>query len=416
MGLLGNVAINVLKHSAYGTTLCLVIAAASADEANPSVSFKGFGTLGTFIADQPGFRRDLSQNTNVHRNFLGIGVDSRLGLQLDLDFHNPLHATVQWVARDHAGDFFEQNLERAFLKWSPRSDLDFRFGRIGTPGFLLADYRNVGYAFPWMRPPQEFYSLVVPNHLDGGSITWKRPVGDGHLSFVNLVGRSLTQVPLSADLDLLMSGTSLIYENNDWRIRLDYVRVEYLTESQNTRLLAALHDPGVNGVWSSAANLARNLSTKHKALHYGSLGVAYDNGIWLAQGEAAYIDTSATQQTANALLPNLFNGYLSLGRRIGRFTPYVLFSMTQDIGGTQTIPAPATFQNGLDALFGTVSVVTYQSNQKSLSLGMRWDFYENTALKIDWNHAWFGHRASTSGTPSLQEEANALSLGIDFVF
>jgi hypothetical protein len=94
---------------------------------------------------------------------------------------------VQWVARNHAGAFFEQNLEWAYLRWRPWNDLDLRVGRLGLDVFLLSDYRNVGYAYPWMRPPQEFYAPLFPYHLDGADIAQRFHLGEGFLTLKSSV-------------------------------------------------------------------------------------------------------------------------------------------------------------------------------------------------------------------------------------
>jgi hypothetical protein len=94
---------------------------AIAENSQSSWSFKGFGTLaatGT-DTDKIGFYRDKSQTQDAR----GLTNDSRLGLQVDWKASDSLQATVQWAARDHAGDFIEQNLDWAFLRWRLTDDL-----------------------------------------------------------------------------------------------------------------------------------------------------------------------------------------------------------------------------------------------------------------------------------------------------
>ena len=47
------------------------------------------------------------------------------------------------------------------------NQLDFRVGRINFDAFLMSDHRHVGYAYPWVRPPSEFYAWIPIFSMDG---------------------------------------------------------------------------------------------------------------------------------------------------------------------------------------------------------------------------------------------------------
>jgi hypothetical protein len=59
-------------------------------------------------------------------------------------------------------------------------------------------------------------------------------------------------------------------------------------------------------------------------------------------------------------------------------------------------------------------------DQKSLSLGARWDVYENIALKAQWSHYWLGNDGTQfwvePQSGPLPANVNVFSLGVDFVF
>ena len=175
------------RAAAFGWILALAAAPAPALD----WSFKAFGTLAAIGTDNDniGFRRDYTQDYGANSHW-GLGTDSRLGLQLDADFSREFHAAVQWVARNHAGNFIEQNLEWAFLRWRPRDDLDLRLGRLGFDAFLLSDYRNVGYAYPWMRPPSDFYGPLFTYHFDGADLARRFSLGEGYLTLKAYAGHS----------------------------------------------------------------------------------------------------------------------------------------------------------------------------------------------------------------------------------
>jgi hypothetical protein len=406
------------------TTLmgCLLLAVAQLAQAEPPrLSLKGFGTAVAVGSntDRIGFRRDLSQEVGARRHG-GFDPDSRFGLQLDLDFGDAWHAGIQWVARSHPGDFVEQNLDWAYLRWRPRPDLDVRLGRLGFDVFWLSDYRNVGYAYPWIRPPHEFYGGIPAYHFDGADIAKKFGVGDGFLTVKVFGGRAFYQVPaaLSQTFDSvsLLAGGSIVYEQGDWRARLGYVHTEAQSDPPLQGLVAALHDPRVRLLWPGGVAVADRFRVRGTVVQYSSLGLGYDDGSWLAQLEAAYIDSNLP------FYPSGANGYLSLGRRVGPVTLYTLLGIAETFKdpvpvSQPLLPVPALvgFRDTVDAILNGNGI-----DQKSISLGVRWDLHENIALKAQWSHYWLGQ----NGTQLWQEpflgstprEVDLWSVGVDFLF
>ncbi len=210
--------LNRFKHFVNFGVLALMLSISSTARANdnyPNWSIKGFGTLGFAYSDNDklGFYRDRTQTQEVKKS-LEIATDSRLGLQLDVDINDFWHITTQFIVRDHAGDFFEQNLDWAFLKWNPGNDYEIRAGRLGADAFLLSDYRNVGYAYPWMRPPHEFYANIPLTHYDGINIKKTLFLENGDLAFKLYGGYTSTKLSETYnnfDLDASFVGANILY-------------------------------------------------------------------------------------------------------------------------------------------------------------------------------------------------------------
>ena len=225
--------------TAYTLTLALALSFASLPTSGTDWSFNGFGTLGAIgtDADNIGFRRDYSQSAAATSAWRA-DVDSRLGLQLDAHFNNEFYAAVQWTARNQAGNFFEQNLDWAYLRWKPSNGLDLRLGRLVFDAFLMSDYRNVGYAYLWMRPPVEFYSYLIPYHLDGMDVVKKFNVADGYLSLKGYAGYNLTDVQQAYGSPIIgtewfLFGGNLVYETGNWLARLSYAQGRPLNRDLN---------------------------------------------------------------------------------------------------------------------------------------------------------------------------------------
>ncbi len=392
-----------------------------AEDSQSSWSLKGFGTLAATGTDssQIGFYRDKSQTQDV-TNSWGITTDSRLGVQISWEASDELQATVQWVAKDHAGNFAEQNLDWAFLRWRLQNDIDVRLGRLGSDMFLLSDYRNVGYAYPWMRPPHEFYSSIPFYHFDGADITKKFSIYDGYLSVKIFGGYAFNQLPNQSlgtyNQKSPIVGTSLRYENGNWQARLGYGHASITSELPIQDILTTIKSPSLARVWSDLRQLEPKLTIKGKAFHYSGVGVAYDDSVWLTQLEASYI-------ASNTLwAPSQTHAYFSLGRRFSTMTLYSLLGVGKTFQHDVNVPAPListpvlnSYQQQLTQLLNNNGV-----NEQSVSLGTRWDFHENMALKTQWSHYWLGNNGpqqwqqpTGNVTP---DRVNVMSVGIDFIF
>ena len=390
-----------------------------ADDSYPNWSLKGFGTLAFTGTDSKnlGFYRDTSQTQDVTQAW-GISTDSSLGIQIDASISPTLHATAQWIARDHSGNFFEQNLEWAFLRWLIDDDLTLRIGRLGVDVFLLSDYRNVGYAYPWMRPPHEFYAYLGVYHFDGMDVTKKWNVGDGTLSLKSFAGYSHNQyqdkvTAHTIDFDFAIAGANVLYETGDWRFRASYGIAHNLSEPTK-QLLNAMNDPLVKAFYPQISQLTSKVGFQNTDNHFYSLGVAYDDGVWLAQTEASYIIFAHDADIAS--------GYLSVGRHFDKFTFYSLLGITKNFYKNVNVPQPAFPVPALLQLQQTVDSAINQigMDEKSVSLGVRWDFYSNMAFKTQWSHYWLGDNGKylwmkpASGASS--DSVNVWSVGIDFTF
>ena len=61
---------------------------------------------------------------------------------------------------------------------SASEQISVRAGKIKFPTFLISDYYEVGYAYPWIRPPQEVYSSNPITTLNGVDVLARFRLGD----------------------------------------------------------------------------------------------------------------------------------------------------------------------------------------------------------------------------------------------
>jgi hypothetical protein len=146
------------------------------------------------------------------------------------------------------------------------------------------------------------------------------------------------------------------------------------------------------------------------------VGLAYDDGRWLAQLEASY--------TASGLdvLPSAAAGYFSFGRRFGAVTAYSLYGVGESMKHRVRLPALALKSPTITPLWDAVDAAFNQNGlgEQSLSLGLRWDVYQNIALKAQWTHFWLERNGvvlwDELGTGPSPGQVNLWSMGVDFIF
>jgi hypothetical protein len=412
--------VNVVCFAAVVSLAMFGLQGAMAAGTDTRVSLKGFGSFGATRTDTNNiaFRRDITQSEGATKSWR-IDTDSRLGLQVDFDATDTVHLGVQWVARSHAGNFAEQNLDWAYLRWRPRPDIDVRIGRLGFDTFALSDFRNVGYTYPWIRPPHEFYAPLAPYHFDGADIKGRFSWANGVLTLKANAGHSFLQVPDEdsnvTDASLVVAGSTLTYERDPWQARLGYQYSITVSDQTDEELRTSLDSPMVNAVWPGARSLIDDVSTD-AVTHYSSAGLAYDDGVNTAQLEVAYTHTDTN------FFPSFVSGYFNFGRRFDRLTLYALVGVAETLSyrvdvpqAVAPIPEIVALRDGLDTALNNNGI-----DQKSFSLGTRWDARENVALKFQWGHYWFGDDGTKLWTErqldAIPDEVNVWSVGVDFVF
>jgi hypothetical protein len=158
------------------------------------------------------------------------------------------------------------------------------------------------------------------------------------------------------------------------------------------------------------------MATKNKAVYFNSIGLTYDDGLWLAQMEASYIHSELS------VYPSVASGYFSAGRRFGKVTLYSLLGISESLNDRVNVsnplfPDPAVIQlrNAADQALNYNGV-----DEKSVSIGLRWDVHEHIALKTQLSHYWLGNNGAAlwlkPASGPTPDTVNVWSVGMDFVF
>ena len=409
-----------------GCFLAFCCLQASADDTITN-RFSGFATLGLVSNDNSDliFRRDVLQKDGSHNGNLDWRTDSALGLQWQTQWSYQFETTAQLVIKDRLANNFEKSLEWAFARYRPFDSVDLRVGRMGSDIFMVSDYRQVGYAIPWVRPPQDTYGLLSFNHFDGVDALKRFDLADSTLSAKAFYGRLGQRYPLeaggSASYKLVFEGggASLNWEYNEWKARYSYASVSVLNNNA-LALVDALRTAAA--LWPDADTLADRFTTRSKRFTYQQVGLLYDNNTWWAQAELSHLDSDA------GIISSTRHFYLSIGRRINEFTFYGTTGYVKTLRPPVALSAPDYYPEPINQQLAQLADATAlafngsRSHQNSINLGVRWDFTSKMDLKFQIGqfkvdkYGWDLWLKTNPASPPKDETAHVVSLSLDMLF
>jgi hypothetical protein len=401
----------VLKISRLAPlALAITALGAHADGGNdPSFSFSGFATLGVVSTDtNDGTYVIPNQLHGATKSKASGEVDSKIGVQGTAKLNSMFSGTVQLLSRQDGDGSYKPNVEWAFVKAQLLPSLSVRVGRMGAPLFAVSDFRNVGYANLWLRPPQDVYGQVPISNFDGADVIYQMPVGSTTLTAQVFGGQSKTVVQ-HTDVKLKSEvGFNLTAEfDNGITLRLGHVQGKLTVDNATLA--------GLVGILRSTpfASVGDDLDPTAKKSSFDGVGISYDQGNFV--GSAEY-----TWRRTDSYVPDTTGWFATLGYRVGKFTPYVTVSQIKEDSTNVNNNIPTNVNAQLTTLKLTVDglVAGQYRDQKTIGVGARWDFYRNMALKAQYENVkpngpgFFIDTNSNFGHSNV----NVYSLAVDMVF
>lgn len=324
--------------------------------------------------------QSISSLTGLRDSWTG-SFDSRAGVQVSAQINPSLSAVTQFVsARDEMGTF-RPRTEWAYLSYNVSPNVTVRAGRVGLPAFLTSDYLRVGYSQPWIRPPIEVYSLMPVTHVDGMDALFRFNLGEGSITVQPAIGKSEFMLARSSP-----KGAAAKEPVNS--VKALGITSEYGAYTfRYAKAIAESTIPIFGGIETTD--------------NFNNVGMIYDKDNWLVQSEYVW------RKSNNARILGYLDsrmGYMTLGYRIGKVMPHVTFARFVDLSTRHGI-----------------------TDQNSQSIGVRWDFYKNMALKVQADRFTRPDRgtglfnitatnAATTGFRNGDQTVKVISAGIDFVF
>nr|WP_136251124.1 porin [Ningiella ruwaisensis] len=422
-----------LINSTRLSLFILIVCSATVVSASDDLEFKfsGFANIGVTYAEGEtyGFRTQL---LNAGRDGFSLAPDTLLGLQLNTSLSTNFDAVVQFVIQDRSNNNFSNYLELAFLRYQLSRNVDIRAGRFSTNSYLYTDFRYVSQATYWVRPPLEMYSTVGSlGNMDGAQLSYTYPLDFGAAKISAAYGLSelnndSDDGPFRAKYEDLYV-LNLELQSNDWRIQGAYINARLndirFAGSDEVRLAPFTAPEIVRPVF---VQVARAIIPEGERVSYYSISGKYYLDELEFTAEYGDYDSDWALSSASQF------GYISAAYNLGMFTPFVTLAAHNrdsdpEIVNTQSLIASLPRDLGA---FVALSIEPANEaskdasiDQRSLSVGFRWDFNADWAFKAQIDHFKIGENGSGLfsiekglGAPDEKTSFNVASFGITTTF
>lgn len=306
---------------------------------------------------------------------LTFSPDSLIGIKGEYRYNDKLSFVAQ-------GIFTKSNLRKTGLDWlyvsyQPSNDWQFDFGRYRTPFYEYSEVINVGFAYPWVLPPQTTYVNALFASIDGARATYLFSVDQLNFSVSAFGGdfnSHIFNVDNSATVKTdLLTGINLRMNTDNFKARIGYVTGNF--------------DMGVDGVIEirKALKLFNYQATADDLQFNGKIDVyqisaSYETLKYFALTEATLIKGSSK------LIANIESYNLTLGLFNKNLTYYTSASKLRTTNSPIINQVPLGFSPELNLLNNAVDQLINSRLQEDVdivSVGLRWDINSTIAFKAE---------------------------------
>jgi hypothetical protein len=311
-----------------GAFVAMALGATAAHAEGMTFDFSGFGTAGYTYADtnKAQFVRD-SQGTGAD-NSGSAEIDSLAGVQGTVHFSSNLTATVQVMLRRYITTDYQLDVPVAFLKDSLTEDLSVRVGRLPLPLFMISDYRNVGFANTFLRPPQEVYGAAPLYTINGADALYSHTFGPIEVNSQLYYGESNLNMETATVTAKKEFGGNLSATYGPLTLRYGRMVNHTTIVSAADQLLAGFAAAGFT-------DLANQLSSHDRASSFTAFGASLD---W----HNVVLQAETTEAKTGGFNPSTRGQYALAAYRVQKFTPYAMYSVRKiTISFANPSPRPA---------------------------------------------------------------------------
>lgn len=346
------------------TALVSCSLSAAAEELSSNLHVNGFATAGVSSVTE-----DFGGKYLADPIFFGGGIDNDgsysfdnvLGIQLRYKADDRVELVGQLVSVGKEN--YVTRAEWAYLSYRVDDSLSLRGGRFAMPLYMYSENIKVAQSYPWARLPSEAYLVGGFSSVDGVDALYHAALGNADLNIQAFTGGlDISNAGITGELTRV-AGLNATIGIGDFSVRAGHTAADVNLAFVNPPVPL----PVVVGNTASVS----------------SVGMIYDDGVWFAAAEA-------TRFSMEGFFTDTDAAFVSVGRYMGKWLPYVMLSKSNAVQGDECrgeltqFYAP-TMGPASPAVAEAVCRGT-EKEQTSYTLGARFDVSRRTSLKMQVDH------------------------------
>ncbi len=354
--------VKYLKSAGAGTLLLAVTASPvtlKAENWADRIGLSGFATAKYQQIDQDNYFNG--------ENGTGVGEDgswqgTKVGINITAPVDEKISVATQFFASQE-GENYTLSLDWGFISYSLSDQATLRAGKIKFPVGLVNEYVDVGNAYPWITPPELFYTEVSsgPNitreAYTGISALWGTDYGDTEIN-VDLFGGEIALD--SMDLHKLLGAKFRV----SWNDTVAFQATYYQGTMRNTTMTA------MEG--KTHSNIA--------------VGVTLDWNDLIGYAEWAKTDMETEMMNGTSW-------YTTLGYQIDEWLPHITYQH---------------FEKGKESMS--------PQKQQMVTAGVRYDLSDSADLKLEYSLIKTDEGSGLFENVPTDKNAGRFGVAVDVVF
>lgn len=369
------------------------------------IEVSGFGRLVGGYLDDP----DLEFQR--YSDSISFGEQSLLGLRLDLNINDKLKIVTQGIL--HSSEDRDSEIQWLYLQYQATRSLSVRLGRQRMPFFDFSETNDVGFAYPWITPPLQVYSNFLFFDIDGAMASYefssKGVSGaveaywgefEGDLTVAETT--AFTTVDNGHGLILKLNFDAFSFRASHHRTKIDIGLkpiLEFKSILSNVGLIESANSLGLAG-----------------QLEFSQASLNYDSFDYFLKAEVTRYDSDFL------FFPDVNSGYITAGYNFYPFSMHFTYALSKEsyILPNNSIPKGLAPQiTALSFAFDQTLDNLNNYGLESTSIGVRYDWNENIALKAEITklngEATRGLFTRNSET-NPKNKANLIQVAVEWVF
>jgi hypothetical protein len=393
--------------------------------------FSGFANIGLSYSNSDLLEYRSSIINNSHTGF-SLAPDSILGLHVNTSFSDNVDAVGQIILQDRSNHAATNYIEIAFLRYQFNRNTAVKLGRFSINSYLFTDFRYVGQATTWVRPPLEMYSTIgALGHMDGIQGTYIFSTYFGSINFGAAYGvselrnsRGINMFKLKYD-NFVALNTEV--QGTNWRIQAAYLssnlqEAEFAGAEEIANGSSAFPDILV----PYSEQIISRILVKSQDVSYFTLGGHYTKDNYEFIGEIAKYNSDFIYSTSSKF------AYVTVSKHIDSVTPFITLAINRREQPAEIIDYGAAKAELSEPLYQQLVLLSQSTNeiarnasvdQQSLSVGLKWDISSEWAIKLQLDH----YRTNETGsglfvvipgipTPEQKQILNVSSINFSTTF